>query len=145
VGWREPPHRPIPTLDPRAHGRRVPAAGTHIIPAAGTGDFDGSDGVGGGRGRVGGVDPATVDRRALHPSNAEVAEPVKSHYDAVIKVFCTHVEPHFSLPWQRRRQATSTSSGFVIEGPGRRVLTNAHSVEFHQQVRASCKESSTTL
>jgi S1-C subfamily serine protease len=43
-------------------------------------------------------------------------------------VFCTHTEPNFSLPWQRRRQFASTSSGFLI--PGRRVLTNAHSVEY---------------
>jgi S1-C subfamily serine protease len=44
------------------------------------------------------------------------------------QVFCTHTEPNFSLPWQRRRQFASTSSGFLV--PGRRVLTNAHSVEF---------------
>jgi S1-C subfamily serine protease len=43
-------------------------------------------------------------------------------------VFCTHTEPNFSLPWQRRRQFASTSSGFLIAG--RRVLTNAHSVEY---------------
>ncbi len=43
-------------------------------------------------------------------------------------MFCTHTEPNFSLPWQRRRQFASTSSGFLI--PGRRVLTNAHSVEY---------------
>lgn len=53
--------------------------------------------------------------------------------DAVVKVFCTHTEPNYSLPWQRKRQAASTSSGFII--PGRRVLTNAHSVEHHTQVK----------
>ena len=53
--------------------------------------------------------------------------------DAVVKVFCTHTEPNYSLPWQRKRQSASTSSGFVI--PGRRVLTNAHSVEHHTQVK----------
>jgi hypothetical protein len=24
--------------------------------------------------------------------------------DAVVKVFCTHTEPNYSLPWQRKRQ-----------------------------------------
>ena len=53
--------------------------------------------------------------------------------DAVVKVFCTHTEPNYSLPWQRKRQSASTSSGFIIDG--RRVLTNAHSVEHHTVVK----------
>lgn len=32
------------------------------------------------------------------------------------QVYCVHTEPNFSLPWQRRRQYSSTSSGFIIEG-----------------------------
>ena len=44
--------------------------------------------------------------------------------DAVIKLFCTHTEPNYSLPWQMRHQTASTSSGFVIDG--QRILTNAH-------------------
>ena len=51
---------------------------------------------------------------------------------AVVQVFCTHSEPNYSLPWQRKRQYTSTSSGFVIDGS--RILTNAHSVDHHTQV-----------
>jgi S1-C subfamily serine protease len=50
-----------------------------------------------------------------------------------VKVFCVHTEPNYSLPWQRKRQNSSTSTGFVIEG--KRVLTNAHSVEHHTQVK----------
>lgn len=53
--------------------------------------------------------------------------------DAVVKVFCVHTDPNFSLPWQRKRQYSSSSSGFIIGG--RRVLTNAHSVEHHTQVK----------
>jgi S1-C subfamily serine protease len=55
--------------------------------------------------------------------------------DAVVKVFCTHTEPNFSLPWQMKRQFSSTSSGFIIDVPRRRLLTNAHSVEYHTQVK----------
>ncbi|EFJ30037.1 hypothetical protein SELMODRAFT_90340 [Selaginella moellendorffii] len=53
--------------------------------------------------------------------------------DAVVKVFCIHTEPNFSLPWQRKRQFSTNSSGFIIGG--NRVLTNAHSVEHHTQVK----------
>lgn len=61
--------------------------------------------------------------------------------DAVVKVFCVHTEPNFSLPWQRKRQYSSSSSGFVISG--RRVLTNAHSVEHHTQVKLKKRGSDT--
>ncbi|KAL9271111.1 Protease Do-like 9-like protein [Drosera capensis] len=61
--------------------------------------------------------------------------------DAVVKVFCVHTEPNFSLPWQRKRQYSSSSSGFVIGG--RRVLTNAHSVEHHTQVKVKKRGSDT--
>ncbi|KAF5734179.1 hypothetical protein HS088_TW16G00624 [Tripterygium wilfordii] len=61
--------------------------------------------------------------------------------DAVVKVFCTHTEPNFSLPWQRNRQYSSSSSGFVIGG--RRVLTNAHSVEHYTQVKLKKRGSDT--
>ena len=52
---------------------------------------------------------------------------------ACAQVFCVHSEPNFSLPWQRKRQYSSTSSGFIISG--KRILTNAHSVDHHTQVR----------
>eukprot|EP00249_Psilotum_nudum_P010395 c22518_g1_i3 orf=508-2871(-) len=61
--------------------------------------------------------------------------------DAVVKVFCVHTEPNFSLPWQRKRQFSSNSSGFIISG--RRVLTNAHSVEHHTQVKVKKRGSDT--
>lgn len=56
--------------------------------------------------------------------------------NAVVKVLCVHSKPNFSLPWQRKRQFTSTSSGFLVrsEDGQRWLLTNAHSVEYHAQV-----------
>jgi hypothetical protein len=53
--------------------------------------------------------------------------------DTVVKVYATHCSPNFSLPWSRKRQYSSTSTGFAIGG--KRLLTNAHSVECHTQVR----------
>jgi hypothetical protein len=61
--------------------------------------------------------------------------------DAVVKVFCVRTEPNFSLPWQRKRQYSSSSSGFILGG--RRVLTNAHSVEHHTQVKLKKRGSDT--
>jgi hypothetical protein len=61
--------------------------------------------------------------------------------DSVVKVFCIHTEPNFSLPWQMRRQVSSNSSGFIISG--RRVLTNAHSVQHHTQVKVKKRGSDT--
>ena len=59
-------------------------------------------------------------------------------FDAVVKVYCIHTEPNYSLPWQRKRQYSSTSSGFMVKNEeGQRcLLTNAHSVEYHTQVRS---------
>jgi len=65
----------------------------------------------------------------------------KDMYDAVVRVFCVHTEPNFSLPWQRKRQQSSTSSGFVISG--NRILTNAHSVEYSTQVKVKRRGSDT--
>jgi len=53
--------------------------------------------------------------------------------NAVVKVYCTHTEPDYSLPWQKQRQYTSTGSAFMIGG--RKLLTNAHCVEYHTQVK----------
>lgn len=61
--------------------------------------------------------------------------------DAVVKVFCVHTEPNISLPWQRKRQYSSSSSVFIISG--RRVLTNAYSVEHYTQVKLKKRGSDT--
>ncbi|CAL1169670.1 unnamed protein product [Cladocopium goreaui] len=56
--------------------------------------------------------------------------------DAVVKIWCVHSIPNFSLPWQRRRQERSTGSGFCIDAERRVLITNAHCVEWHAQVKA---------
>lgn len=37
------------------------------------------------------------------------------------------------MPWQRLKQESSTSTGFVIDG--RRIITNAHSVEYSTMIQ----------
>jgi hypothetical protein len=51
----------------------------------------------------------------------------------VVQVFGVYTEPYFSLPWQRKRQFSSNNSGVIIDR--RRVMTNAHSVKHHMQVK----------
>ncbi|KAL1550224.1 Protease Do-like 2, chloroplastic [Salvia divinorum] len=53
--------------------------------------------------------------------------------NAVVKVYCTHTAPDYSLPWQKQRQYASTGSAFMI-GEGK-ILTNAHCVEHDTQVK----------
>ncbi|KAH7678768.1 Peptidase S1B protein [Dioscorea alata] len=53
--------------------------------------------------------------------------------NAVVKVYCTHTPPDYSLPWQKQRQFTSTGSAFMI-GDGK-LLTNAHCVDHDTQVK----------
>ncbi|GLT33296.1 hypothetical protein SLA2020_078980 [Shorea laevis] len=77
----------------------------------------------------------------LPPANWDSVARVAPAMDAVVKVFCVHTEPNFSLPWQRKRQYSSNSSGFIISG--RRVLTNAHSVEHYTQVKLKKRGSDT--
>ncbi|KAF7091038.1 hypothetical protein CFC21_093700 [Triticum aestivum] len=77
----------------------------------------------------------------LGPEGWEEVVRVVPSMDAVVKVFCVHTEPNFSLPWQRKRQYSSSSSGFIIGG--RRVLTNAHSVEHFTQVKLKKRGSDT--
>lgn len=55
--------------------------------------------------------------------------------DSVVKVWCVHSKPNFSLPWQRRRQVRSSGSGFCINRDRRAILTNAHCIEHHAQVK----------
>uniref|UniRef100_A0ACD5ZLF3 Uncharacterized protein n=1 Tax=Avena sativa TaxID=4498 RepID=A0ACD5ZLF3_AVESA len=85
-----------------------------------------------------GVDAAVAE---LGPAVWEEIGRVVPSMDAVVKVFCVHTEPNFSLPWQRKRQYSSSSSGFIIGG--RRVLTNAHSVEHFTQVKLKKRGSDT--
>ncbi|KAK8534034.1 hypothetical protein V6N13_028285 [Hibiscus sabdariffa] len=76
----------------------------------------------------------------LEPPSQSAARVVAA-MDAVVKVFCVHTEPNYSLPWQRKRQYSSSSSGFIIGG--KRVLTNAHSVEHYTQVKLKKRGSDT--
>jgi len=63
--------------------------------------------------------------------------------DSVVKVWCVHSTPNFSLPWQRRRQYRSNGSGFCIDKKRRVILTNTHCIEWHTQVKVQRRGSDT--
>lgn len=86
-------------------------------------------------------DMALVTRVDQPSSKFDHVAKVMPSMDAVVKVFCIHTEPNFSLPWQRKRQFSSSSSGFIISD--KRVLTNAHSVEYSTQVKLKKRGSDT--
>ncbi|KXZ44654.1 hypothetical protein GPECTOR_64g148 [Gonium pectorale] len=101
----------------------------------------------GGNGQVGPPPPRKAPHGPAPPAADEAVEELEEldeeagqqlapYMDAVVKVYCMHTEPNFSLPWQRKRQYSSSSSGFVLAYGGRRwLLTNAHSVDYHTQVK----------
>ena len=71
--------------------------------------------------------------------------------NSVIRIYCTHSEPNFNMPWQRRKQESSTSSGFIIhtsnrhhhpdQSPRSYILTNAHSVEYGSIIQVKKRQS----
>jgi hypothetical protein len=71
------------------------------------------------------------------PALQTPTQPHQAPYmDSVLKVYCIHTEPNYSMPWQRKRQYPSNSSGFVVAaGDSRWILTNAHSVDYQTQVK----------
>lgn len=91
-------------------------------------------------------DPPRVQRvtsPAPHPlveANLS-SQPYEHVLDCVLKVFCTHCEPNYELPWAMTPQRTSTSTAFVIRG--RQILTNAHSVEHYTSVKVKRRDSDT--
>ncbi|CAM9524529.1 unnamed protein product, partial [Sphacelaria rigidula] len=52
---------------------------------------------------------------------------------SLLQIYCTHNLPSWNMPWQRLKQEQSTSTGFAIEG--KRIVTNAHSVEYATMVQ----------
>jgi len=68
--------------------------------------------------------PERAMSNSIFRSNPTAA--LQTGFASVVKVFAWTTEPHFSQPWQMRRQRQGTGSGFIISG--RRILTNAHNV-----------------
>eukprot|EP01041_Mallomonas_annulata_P009432 gene9432-19589_t len=59
--------------------------------------------------------------------------------NGVVRIYCTHSEPSFGMPWQRKKQDFSTSTGFMISGEF--ILTNAHAVEYGSLIQVKKRQS----
>ncbi|KAL6912147.1 hypothetical protein ACP4OV_000952 [Aristida adscensionis] len=132
------PDRSSPSPGPAAAGRRGRRSRRHDAPADADASHPPSPPLRGEPKPVANGFDAVAEGA---PASWEEAVRVVPCMDAVVKVFCVHTEPNFSLPWQRKRQYASSSSGFIISG--RRVLTNAHSVEHYTQVKLKKRGSDT--
>ena len=58
--------------------------------------------------------------------------------DSVVKVFATISAPDLARPWSKKSPAEVTGSGVVIEG--KRILTNAHVVNYASQVQIQANQ-----
>ncbi len=114
------PHPPPKPDNPTRRGGDGPSSSTSNKAAVAAGARGGAE----ARLEAGG-EQALLERLLETMSREALSEQT---LDAVLRVYCTHVQPSFAAPWQRLQQISSTSSGFVISG--RRIITNAHSVEY---------------
>lgn len=77
-----------------------------------------------------------------HEVNEDNDEEDNEILNSVIRIFCTHSEPNFSMPWQRLKQGSSTSTGFIISlNQKKYILTNAHSVEYGSIIQVKKRQS----
>jgi len=72
-------------------------------------------------------------------TEADDIEDNNSILNSVVRIYCTHSEPNFGMPWQRLRQESSTSSGFITRD--HKILTNAHAVEYGSIVQVKKRQS----
>ncbi|MBN1566610.1 MAG: trypsin-like peptidase domain-containing protein [Acidobacteria bacterium] len=71
---------------------------------------------------------------ALQEQSAGVEAPASGKIEnSVVKVFATLSPPDLSKPWSKQTGNEVTASGVVIEG--RRILTNAHVVQYARQIQ----------
>jgi S1-C subfamily serine protease len=76
--------------------------------------------------------------------SAEAAAPIAQDAEnAVVKVFSTVVRPDMARPWAKAPPQEVSGTGVVIEG--RRILTNAHVVEYANQVQVQANQSGDKL
>ncbi|MGO8690287.1 MAG: trypsin-like peptidase domain-containing protein [Thermoguttaceae bacterium] len=67
------------------------------------------------------------------------AEAKDSIATSVVKIYVTHRQPDFLRPWSKRSPEEASGSGVIIEG--KRILTNAHVVNYASQVYVQADQS----
>ncbi|GBF92582.1 protease Do-like [Raphidocelis subcapitata] len=136
---RRPCAPPLPAARPPRRAARAAAASGEVSqsakkpPKRGGRAKEHADKDGGGK-AAGAAPPALGSTSWIEEWDDDDDEGEESflapYMDSVLKVYCVHTEPNHSMPWQRKRQYPSSSSGFVAAvGEQKWILTNAHSVK----------------
>lgn len=84
------------------------------------------------------LDDVSDEDRDEGPSHKRQILDQSNLLNGVIRIYCTHSQPNFGMPWQRIKQEFSTSSGFVIHG--NKILTNAHAVEYGSLIQVKKRQ-----
>lgn len=77
--------------------------------------------------------------RGAKPDANKTDDPSNNVEKSVVKVFTTARYPDMQRPWSRQPPAEVSGSGVVIKG--KRILTNAHVVDYASQVQVQSNES----
>lgn len=77
-----------------------------------------------------------TENTAAPPADGEFSTGVEN---SVVKVFSTVRSPDFSKPWSKQAPREVGGSGVIIEG--KRILTNAHVVQYASQVQVQAYQS----
>ena len=85
--------------------------------------------------------PAAGDKKAA--SADKPAPPPPDVRNSVVKIFANQSAPNMFMPWKITTPTEATGSGVIIEGG--RILTNAHVVNYSQQIYVQPNESSERL
>ena len=86
--------------------------------------------------------PAAIITPTMNPKTVTISKPAAKTPGAiensVVKVFSTVRYPDLYRPWTKQSPSDLTASGVVIEG--KRILTNAHAVEYASRVEIQANQ-----
>jgi S1-C subfamily serine protease len=75
--------------------------------------------------------------------SAPAATPSKAVENSVVKIFATLRQPDPTKPWTKKEPSDITASGAVISG--KRILTNAHVVQYASEVQVQATQAGTSF
>ncbi len=76
-------------------------------------------------------------------SSSSAATPSKAVENSVVKIFATLRQPDPTKPWTKKEPSDITASGVVISG--KRILTNAHVVQYASEVQVQANQAGDKL
>jgi S1-C subfamily serine protease len=89
------------------------------------------------------VTPPPETRPSPANASSTAATPSKAVENSVVKIFATLRQPDPTKPWTKREPSDITASGVVISG--KRILTNAHVVQYASEVQVQANQAGDKL